>query len=359
MKFTVWSSLLTACAVIGTGAFAQTTPSAPAAPAAPAAPRSAIGWPPRLAVGQTWVATVGKLTFNIALNAKDADGDPLGVASDNNNASYRVFFYFNQKDGLADLYLQNARQSYRCLFSSGSVSRDNINDVTMIGAGFLFNPAAPVATDRFVQQQEPCIATWTNAPSAPVSIQTANPVNASSTPASPTPASPSPAAPSPAPSSPVPAAPAPAVTPPPAAPAAPAIATAPARVPATTLALTWPPKLQAAQAWYLTVGSSGYEINLTSVGANGIARGTAQSAATRFEAYFYFVSNENRAVLELVTQTTTLACSFNVRGAQDKVLNGDATRKVGTGNPEALRDRCALYLVTAPAGSSLLSAPLL
>jgi cell division septation protein DedD len=343
MKFTVVSSLFVA-AVFGATASAQTTPSAP---------RSAIGWPPRLEVGQVWAVTLGKRSFNVTLNTKDSDGDPAGVATDGDKASYRVFFYFNAKDGLADLYLQNARQSYRCLFSSGSISKDNPNDVTMIGAGFLFNASAPVATDRFVQQQEPCIATWTNAPSAPASIQTANPA----APSSPVASAPS----SPAPASPTPPTPTPAVTPPSATPPAAPLSTAaaPARVPSAPLALTWPPKIQSGQGWYLTIGNSGYDINLTQVGANGIGRGTTTSGTAKLETYFYFVSNENRLVMELVAQTYTLTCSFTVRGAEDKVLNGEASTKIGNNSPQSLRDRCALYLVTAPAGSALLTQPLL
>ena len=61
----------------------------------------------------------------------------------------------------------------------------------------------------------------------------------------------------------------------------------------------------------------------------------------------------------LVGQTYTLSCSFGVRGAEDKVLNGDATVKVGTGNPQAVKEKCAFYLITTPAGAALLHQPLL
>ncbi len=297
---------------------------------------NAIGWPPRLEVGQQWYASIGKLNFDINLNVKDTDGDPSGVATGQDSGRYTAFFYYNKTENLADLYLKGAKTSYRCLFSKGSVNLGNANDVTMVGAAFDYNPSAPIATDRFKQRSEPCIVSWTNAQNAPTSIL--NAPNPSSGAAVATPATP-PAAPS--------------------SNTAAIPAAAPVKLPAAPLALAYPPKIVSGQTWYLALGAGGYEISLTKLAANGIGSGTATSGNARFEAYLYFISSENRTVLELVGQSTTLSCSFGVRGAGDKVLNGDATLKTGTGNPQAVKEKCALYLVTAPAGAGLLKQPLL
>ena len=341
MNLTVWHKV----ALIGTLALSPALTPAIAQTATPTGAKNAIGWPPRLEVGQLWYASLGKLGFNVNLNVKDSDGDPSGVAIDNANARYTVFFYYNKKDNLADLYLKGAKTSYRCLFSKGSVNLDNPNDVTMVGAAFDFNPSAPIATDRFKQRAEPCIVSWTNAPNAPISIQSVPDTSSSANPVIAAPATP-PTASNPASTNPVSSS---AVT----------TATAPVKLPAAPLALAYPPKIASGQVWYLALGANGYDINLTKLGANGIGSGTATSGSAQFEAYFYFISGENRTVLELVTPTSTLSCSFSVRGAEDKVLNGDATSKVGTGNPQIVKEKCALYLVTAPAGAALLRQPLL
>ena len=350
MNFTAWHKF----ALIGALAlFPASMSPAMAQTATPTAAKNAIGWPPRLEVGQQWYASMGKLGFNVNLNAKDSDGDPSGVATDNANARYTVFFYYNKKDNLADLYLKGARTSYRCLFSKGSVNLDNASDVTMVGAAFDYTPSAPVATDRFKQRAEPCIVSWTNAPNAPISIQTTPDASSSANPVVAPPAT-TPTA-NPAPSTPAPSTPAPST---PVSSSGLSGATAPVKLPVAPLTLSYPPKIANGQVWYLALGANGYEINLTKLGANGIGSGTASSGSAQFEAYFYFISGENRTVLELVTPTSTLSCSFGVRGAGDKVLSGDATIKSGAGNPQAVKEKCALYLVTAPAGAGLLRQPL-
>lgn len=332
MNLTVWHKVSLIGALLLSPALAQTATPQPA--------KNAIGWPPRLEVGQQWYTSIGKLGFNVNLNVKDSDGDPSGVATDQDNTRYTVFFYYNKQDNLADLYLKGAKTSYRCLFSKGSVNLANPSDVTMIGAAFDFNPSAPVATDRFKQRSEPCIVSWTNAPNAPTSIQSLPDPSSNPNPVVSTPPTP-PTASNPVSSSAV------------------SSATAPVKLPAAPLALSYPPKIASGQAWYLALGANGFEVSLTKLGANGIGSGTATSGSAKYEAYFYFISGENRTVLELVTPTSTLSCSFSVRGAEDKVLNGDATSKVGTGNPQAIKEKCALYLVTAPAGAALLRQPLL
>lgn len=334
MNLKLWHKVSLIGALLLSPALAQTatTPSA----------KNAIGWPPRLEVGQQWYASIGKLAFDINLNVKDSDGDPSGVAVESDNARYTAFFYYNKQENLADLYLKGAKTSYRCLFSKGSVNLNNASDVTMVGAAFDYNPNAPIATDRFKQRSEPCIVSWTNAPNAPSSIQSLPDPSSSVNPA-PTPPVAATTSPSTNPTS----------------SSAVNTATAPVKLPAAPLTLAYPPKIASGQLWYLALGTAGYEISLSKLGANGIGSGTATSGNARFEAYFYFISGENRTVLELVALTYTLSCSFGVRGAEDKVLNGDATFKVGTGNPQAVKEKCALYLVTAPAGAALLKQPLL
>ena len=336
MKFTVWHKLFALAAIFSSGAMAQSAP--------PPAAQNLIGWPPKLAIGQQWYAAIGKLNFKIELNAKDADGDPSGRASSSDGKSYQVFFYYNKSADLADLYLKSGTGGYRCLFSTQSVNQTNPNDATLVGAAFIFDGAAPKPEDRFKQQQEPCLVTWTNAPNAPATIQTSSSVTA---------ANPAPTPPAPVVSNPPPAP----VTPPPA--PVQTTATALVKLPASSLALVWPPKIAANQKWYLVFGKAGYDVTLSKFGANGIGSGTAVSAATKLEAYFYFNSSENRAVMELVSPTSTISCSFNVRGAEDKVLNGDATVKTGTSNPVASADKCALYLVAAPTTLALLTQPLI
>jgi hypothetical protein len=304
------------------------------------APKNPIGWPPKLEVGQQWYAGIGKLGFNINLNAKDADGDPMGVATGNDNRTYQTFFFFNKNTGFADLYMRNTAASYRCIFSASSVNNTNPNDVSLIGAAFVYDAKIADPAKRFVQQQEPCLVTWTNAPNAPVSIQTGSPTNPPPVSSNPTP----------------PPAPPVATTPPP---APPPTATAAVKLPTTSLSIAWPPKISSGQKWYLALGSAGYDLELTKSAPNGISSGTATSGATKLEAFFYFNGNENRAVLEMASATTTYYCYFGIRGAEEKVLNGEAATRTGNGNIQPSANKCALYLLTAPTTTALLQPPLL
>jgi hypothetical protein len=305
--------------------------------------KNPIGWPPRLEVGQLWYVGIGKQSFNVNLNAKDSDGDPAGKASSSAGKTYDVFFFYNKSADLADLYIKSGTTGYRCLFDAKSVNTGNANDLTMVGAAFLYDATAASSAERFKQQAEPCLVTWTNAPNAPASIQTGGSpsVPTASTPAVVTP--------------PV-ASPAPTVTPP----TAPTVTgNAPAKAPTTALTLAWPPKIMSGQKWYLSIGSSGYDLALTKSGANGISSGTATTGPNKRDAYFYFNGNENRAVLEMSNATDTIYCYFGIRGAEDKLLNGDAAYKIGNGNIQPLTDKCKLYLLSTPATVSLLLQPLI
>ena len=79
----------------------------PATPVQTPTVTGAIGWPPKLLVGQSWYVSIEKLgDWLVTLGGKDADGDPIGKAKNLRDSSIlNVFFYYNKAKDFAELLL--------------------------------------------------------------------------------------------------------------------------------------------------------------------------------------------------------------------------------------------------------------
>jgi hypothetical protein len=321
-------------ALLSSSVFAQgTTPSAPTTPTTPATPPSAqqpkpvvspIGWPPKLALGQRWVVTLDPVgQWDIALNARDRDGDTIGSAkaTTEKTADFQVFFYYTTKDDVTNLYLSaNNGTGFLCQFSKDSLS-SNPNDVTMVGVAYRKDLNKP-----FVKLESLCLATWTNSPVSPLSIQPSTPTpvapaSPTSTPQNTTPATPTT----------------------PVAPASPTNGSATdLRAPQAALALVWPPKLEVKQTWLARIGNLSFDIALTQI-ASGVARGSAKRGTVTGEAFMFYNSGENRMTLEMNLGKDQFVCSFDLRGSQQKAYTGAVVYRAGGSVAQTLKESCAVF----------------
>ena len=296
------------------------TPLAPVQPATPPATppatvtrTPALQWPPRLAVGQRWVLTLEPVgQWDIALTALDIDRDTFGTANatTEQTSNLQAFFYYIPKEDNAHLYLTDGNGSgYLCVFSKVSVS-SNPNDVTMIGAAYRKEPNKPYAALSSI-----CLATWTNAPNAPVSIQPASPsvnppvVSAPVNNNNPTNGSPTDLTP-----------------------------------PQGALALSWAPKIAVDQVWFARISNLGFNISLQRLAA-GVARGTATRNGVSGDAFLFYNSSENRLTLEINVGSDQFICSFDIKGVDDKAYNGSVIYRAGSSVAQPLTQRCGLFLL--------------
>jgi hypothetical protein len=316
------SLLLTLSALILSGAvLAQTNqPTTPATPAQPVAPKpvvSPIGWPPKLALGQRWVLTLEPIgQWDIALTARDRDGDPIGTAKATTEKTndYQVFFYYVKKDDVTNLYLSAANGTgYLCQFSQNSLGNTPI-DVTMAGASYKKDLNKP-----FERLESLCLMTWTNSPVSPLSIQPTGVTPVATTPI---------------------------VTPPvvtPAAVTSPTNGTATdVKPPASALALVWSPKIEVGQNWVARIGNLSFDIGLQRLSA-GVARGTVKRGTVTGDAFMFYNSSENRMTLELSLGTDSFICSFDLKGALDKAYTGAVVYRSGSSIAQTLKEKCALF----------------
>ena len=323
------SLFLTLSALVLSGAvLAQTTqpttPSQPATPVAqPITPKpvvSPIGWPPKLALGQRWTLTLEPVgQWDIALAARDKDGDPIGTAkaTTEKTSNYQVFFYYAKKDDVTNLYLSAANGTgYLCQFSQNSLGNNPL-DVTMIGASYKKDLNKP-----FEKLESLCIATWTNSPVSPLSIQPTG-VTPITPPVTPTVVTP------------------PVVTPP--AVVSPTNGTATdVKPPTAALALVWSPKIEVGQTWLARVGNLSFDISLQRLSA-GVARGVVKRGTATGDAFMFYNSSENRMTLELSLGTDSFICSFDLKGALDKAYTGTAVYRSGSSIAQTLKEKCALF----------------
>jgi hypothetical protein len=295
-----------------------TTPTAPVVqPVTPKPVVSPIGWPPKLALGQRWILTLEPVgQWDIALTARDKDGDPIGTAkaTTEKTLDFQVFFYYAAKDDVTNLYLSASNGSgFLCQFSQNSLS-NNPNDVTMIGASYKKELNKP-----FEKLDSLCIVTWTNSPVSPLSIQPTN------TPTAPTVTTPPPVV----------------VTPP--------VVNSPTngtatdvKPPASALALVWSPKIEVGQTWLARIGNLSFDISLQRLAA-GVARGTAKRGTVTGDAFMFYNSSENRMTLELSLGTDSFICSFDLKGAFDKAYTGGVVYRSGSNVAQTLKEQCALF----------------
>jgi len=278
---------------------------------------SPIGWPPKLALGQRWTLTLEPIgQWDIALTARDRDGDPIGTAkaTTEKTADYQVFFYYLKKDDVTNLYLSAANGTgYLCQFSQNSLGNNPL-DVTMVGSAYKKESNKP-----FEKLETPCVTTWTNSPVSPLAIQPTG------------------------------------VTPPVATtPTTPPVVTTPTvtsptngtatdlKPPASALALAWSPKIEVGQTWLARVGNLTFDISLQRLAA-GVARGIAKRGTVSGDAFMFYNSGENRMTLELSLGTDSFICSFDLKGAQDKAYTGAVVYRSGSSVAQTLKEQCALF----------------
>lgn len=326
------SLLLTLSALVLSGAvLAQTTqPTTPVTPTTPATPVtqpvtpkpvvSPIGWPPKLALGQRWILTLEPVgQWDIALSARDKDGDPIGLAkaTTEKTSSYQVFFYYVKKDDVTNLYLSAANGTgYLCQFSQNSLGNTPL-DVTMVGASYKKDLNKP-----FERLESLCLVTWTNSPVSPLSIQPTGvtPPATTTPPVATTP---------------------PVVTPP--AVVSPTNGTATdVKPPTSALALVWTPKIEVGQTWLARIGNLSFDISLQRLAA-GVARGTAKRGTVTGDAFMFYNSSENRMTLELSLGNDSFVCSFDLKGTLDKAYTGAVVYRSGSSIAQTLKEKCALF----------------
>jgi hypothetical protein len=319
-------------ALLSSSVFAQgTTPATPATPPAVQQPKpvvSPIGWPPKLALGQRWVLTLEPVgQWDIALSARDRDGDTIGSAkaTTEKTADFQVFFYHVAKDDVTNLYLSGSNGTgFLCQFSRDSLS-SNPNDVTMVGVAYRKDLNKP-----FAKLESLCLATWTNSPVSPLSIQPTTPTVVATTPPPTTTQNTTP----------------PPTTPPtttPAAPVSPTNGTATdLKAPQAALALVWPPKLEVKQTWLARIGNLSFDIALSQI-ASGVARGSAKRGTVTGEAFMFYNSGENRMTLEMNLGKDQFVCSFDLRGSQQKTYTGAVVYRSGGSVAQTLKESCAVF----------------
>jgi hypothetical protein len=327
---------LFASVVLGLPALAQGTP--PAVPATPTTPTASsenkvIGWPPKLESGQRWLLTIESVgRWDINLNAKDADGDPVGPATGlEGSKNHQAFFFFSKKDNLANLYLVTGKEvGLLCQFSKDSLGI--ATSPTMFGATYKKDAGKP-----FAALEAPCIVTWVNSPVTPASLQTALPEQPGVTPA---PTATATNTPSPATN---PAAPAPSTT----------VASSPTNgtatdlvAPNTALALVWAPKIEIGQQWQARIGNLTFDVDLIKLAA-GVATGTTKSGSSNGEAYLFYNSSENRLTLEMEVGGGNFVCNFDLKGVTEKAYTGSVVYRSGGQPAKNLTEKCALFLVKA------------
>jgi cell division septation protein DedD len=320
----------------------STTPTTPPAtppltpPAAPAAPTASpenqvIGWPPKLEMGQRWVVTIESLgRWDINLNAKDADGDPVGPATGlEGSKNHQAFFFFSKKDNIANLYLVTGKEvGLLCQFSKESLGI--ATSPTMFGATYQKDVGKP-----FAALETPCVATWVNSPVTPASLQAALPGQPGATATTP-----STTTSTTAPTTTTPTAPAVAVP-------NPTNGTATdLTAPATALALSWAPKIEIGQQWQARIGNLIFDVDLIKLAA-GVATGTAKNGSSTGDAYLFYNSSENRLTLEMDVAAGNFVCNFDLKGVNDKAYTGSAVYRVGTQPAKTLTEKCALFMTKA------------
>jgi hypothetical protein len=329
-------STLIALAALGMPALAQSTtpatpPTTPATTPVASPENKVIGWPPKLETGQRWLVTIESLgRWDINLNTKDADGDPVGPATGlEGSKNHQAFFFFSKKDNLANLYLVTGKEvGLLCQFSKESLGI--ATSPTMFGATYKKDAGKP-----FAALEAPCVATWVNSPVTPASLQTALPAQPGATPTPTTTTSTTTA-----PTAPAPAAPVVAVSSPTSG------AATDLTAPEAALAISWTPKVEIGQQWQARIGNLTFDVDLIKLAA-GVATGTAKNGSSTGEAYLFYNSSENRLTLEMDVAAGNFVCNFDLKGVTDKAYTGSAVYRTSGQAAKTLTEKCALFLVKA------------
>ena len=250
----------------------------------------AIGWPPKLAVGQSWYVNIEKLgDWLVTLEGKDADGDPIGKAKDlRGSSSYNVFFYYNKQKDFAELLLTDGKTSQLCQFGSYGVT-----DFIMTGAAFIKDSATPFKAypgfctailDDGTGRGKPDLGL----PSVSTTTSSSNAL--------------------------------------------------------------WPPNLEVGQTWNISIPTVGdWTLKLGSKDKDGDPFGKAVGATSSLDAYFYWVADSRNAVLQMTDGTSIWGCVFPEAGLDGQTLSGEALySKDKTSMIVVLNQTCTAELTAGP-----------
>lgn len=277
-------------AVLGCSVGLAQTPPAPSS--APAGP---IGWPPKLEVNQVWVITIGGIgTWELRLTGRDTDGDPVGkaVAQTKEVKDMQAFFYFKRADDQAYLALTDGSTTTLCTFDPKSVQGE-----TMFGATF----TRTKSDTGFKPLENVCAASLD--PLAQLGINL-----------NPTPGAPS--------SNPAP----------------------------------WV-HLQPGQTWRVSIpGLSEWNLTLNGKDADGDPTGTATptGGGSSLDAFFYYVSREQNAILQLSNGTSITACVFPSGSLVGTVMTGSVVKRTDPNAAfEATDMACTAMLSSGPSATPI------
>jgi hypothetical protein len=266
--------------------FAQTQQ--PVAPAPTVT--GAIGWPPKIAVGQTWYVSIEKLgDWLVTLEGKDADGDPIGKAKNLKNSSIEnVFFYYDQQKDYANLLLTDGKISQLCQFGSYGVT-----EYIMTGATFVKD-----SSNAFKPYSGFCTAALDDGTGR------AKPDLNAQTSTAPTP----------------------------------------------KVNALWPPNLEVGQTWQVSLPTVGdWTLKLSGKDKDGDPFGKALGANSSLDAYFYWVADTRNAVLQMTDGVSIWGCVFPEGGLNGQTLTGEAVyQKDKNAQTVLLGQTCTAELTSGP-----------
>ncbi len=272
--------------LFGTGiSFAQTQP-VPPVPTVSAA----IGWPPKIMIGQTWYVSIEKLgDWLVTLEGKDADGDPIGKAKNLRNSSiYNVFFYYDKAKDFANLLMTDGKISQLCQFGSYGVTEYIMTGATFVkDSGSAFKPYSGFCTaalDDGTGRAKPDLNPQTSSDPTPK-------VNA-----------------------------------------------------------LWPPNLEVGQTWQVSIPTVGeWTLKLNAKDQDGDPYGKAATANSSLDAYFYWVADTRNAVLQMTDGVSIWGCVFPEGGLNGQTLSGEAVyQKDKNSRTVLLNQTCTAELSGGP-----------
>ena len=262
----------------------------PATPAQTPTVTGAIGWPPKLLVGQSWYVSIEKLgDWLVTLDGKDADGDPIGKAKNLRDSSIlNVFFYYNKAKDFAELLLTDGKSSQLCQFASYGVT-----DVVMTGATFVKDAATP-----FKAYPGFCTAILddgTGRGKPDLGLPTLS-------------------------------------------------------TPTSSVNALWPPNLEVGQTWTISIPTVGdWSLKLGGKDKDGDPFGKALGASSSLDAYFYWVADSRNAVLQMTDGTSIWGCVFPEAGLNGQTLSGEALySKDKASQIVVLNQTCTAELTSGP-----------
>ncbi len=273
--------------LFGTGiSFAQTQQPLTPAPTV----TGAIGWPPKIVVGQTWYVSIEKLgDWLVTLEGKDSDGDPIGKAKNLKNSSVQnVFFYYDKQKDFANLLLTDGKISQLCQFGSYGVTEYIMTGATFVkDSSSAFKPYSGFCTaalDDGTGRAKPDLNPQASTDPTPK-------VNA-----------------------------------------------------------LWPPNLEVGQTWQVSIPTVGdWTLKLNGKDKDGDPFGKATAANSSLDAYFYWVADSRNAVLQMTDGVSIWGCVFGEGGLNGQTLTGEAVyQKDKNAQTVLLGQTCTAELASGP-----------